>query len=104
MLFIGMGLAWVAYATAYYGIMMLHGAAGPGVTGGLTVKQVLSPVGYYTGSASPFTAGGAAAAATSTAPAGGAVAQNKADAAAGAAGAGSTTSTQHVGPGVANNK
>jgi hypothetical protein len=65
MLFVGMGLAWVAYATAYYGVMVLKGTSGPGVTGGLSLKQVLSPVGYYTGAVSPFKPGAGTAASTS---------------------------------------
>jgi hypothetical protein len=66
MLFLGMGLAWGAYAVGYYGFMMLKGSAGPGVTGGLSLKQVFSPVGYYTGTVSPFKPGAGAGASTSS--------------------------------------
>jgi hypothetical protein len=57
MLFVAMGLAWVAYGTAYYGVMVLKGTSGPGVSGGLSLKQIISPVGYYKGSISPFKPG-----------------------------------------------
>jgi hypothetical protein len=104
MLFVGMGLAWVAYATGYYGVMVLKGTSGPGVSGGLSLKQVLSPVGYYNGSVSPFKPGAAASATGSTTAAPTAPQQNAQAQKQGSTGAGSTTSTQHTGPGVANNK